>query len=190
MIGGSAWSPERVIELTPEHLRMKKNSAISAANETERAVTVGDLFHSVDRDAVIAAIEQLYEDEAQRESNEGYQRAWATVLRMQPSPTKMICVLYQDWSLDQPPKPFVGVRGRIDGEAGSYAIEYTPWTEWLSMPVEIEPIIAGMPQTETVAHILWEMTWAGCDETNIQEQFNEIVDLAEEAKAELAKNVQ
>ncbi len=42
----------------------------------------------------------------------------------------------------------------------SYAIEYTPWSEWLGCEVD-RKVLRKMPREEIVAHCMWEMTFAG-----------------------------
>lgn len=150
-------------------------------------MTVGELFHSVALEPVLAEIAKHYPN--QREDDDGYRRAWAAIQRMQPATTEMICALYQDFSMDDPPESYVGVHGKIVDDPASYAIEYTKWPEWLSMPVMIAPELVGMKEPEILAHVFWEMTWVGCDEEVIQSQFTDILDLADEAKAALNREV-
>jgi hypothetical protein len=127
--------------------------------------TVGELFRRTGRNAVIAAIERLYPKNPGPRS--GYERVWLQIIAMRPTPTKMKCVL----ALTD--NSFIDVSGKIDGDPNSYAIEFRPWAEWLGMIVEVEPPLV-LSKTETVAHVLWEMTFAGYDEDQIQTQYEEL----------------
>jgi hypothetical protein len=141
--------------------------------------TVGELFHSLERGEVIAAIGRLYPEEP-GDWPDGYERAWQTIVAMEAgTPSKMVCELYQAMSLGDPPEPYIGVHGVENGE--SYAIEYTPWPEWLAMPVQYAGL-PPLPAVETLAHIFWEMTWIGYDAATISERLTDLTDRVDEIK--------
>lgn len=102
------------------------------------------------------------------------------ILKMQPALTNCACLLrpvsWGDRQLSDDPeadKDYIDVSGRIAGDDAHYTIEYTPWAEWLSMSIELDSTVQGMPDVETLAHILREMTWAGFDEATIKASFNQ-----------------
>ena len=67
----------------------------------------------------------------------------------------------------------------IGNQETSYAIEYTPWEEWLDM--EIDSSSSGRySDLEIIAHCLWEMTFSGFDQTTIKEKINELSRRVEE----------
>lgn len=142
--------------------------------------TVGELFHSLGRDEVIAAIDRLYPNPPV--DYPSYQGAWDIICDKQAlTPTDMVCELYRDWSWDEPREPYVGVHGRsIEGEA--YAIEFNPWSEWLTMEIKIDPEIGDISQVDTLAHIFWEMTWCGYNDEAIADEKQEIMDRVDEVK--------
>lgn len=142
--------------------------------------TVGELFHSLDRDEVIATIDRLYPKSPV--DYPSYQSAWQVIRRKEAaSRTRMVCELYAAPSDEDPAKTYIGVHGRdlIDGVA--YAIEFVQWAEWLAMEVRILPECGEISPVEPLAHIFWEMTWVGYDESEIADQKQEIMDLADEA---------
>jgi hypothetical protein len=147
--------------------------------------TVGDLFHSLNRDEVIASIGRLYASQPGAWP-EGYEQAWGIILAMQASaPTAMRCELYRD---DWPDgERAIGVHGREGREKTTYAIEYSPWAEWLAMEIVLEPDVGEISEVEILAHIFWEMTWAGYDDQEIQAQFTDILDRADDAKEAFEK---
>jgi hypothetical protein len=139
--------------------------------------TVGDLIRRTGRDAAIAAIERLYPKKPGPRS--GYERVWLELIAMWPTPTSMKCVV----ALTNPPDSFVDVSGKIEGDPTSYAIEFRPWAEWLGMTVEVKPPLV-LTEIETVAHVLWEMTYAGYDEALIQSQHEELRAIAESIRSD------
>lgn len=72
------------------------------------------------------------------------------------------------------------VNGRKPGCEDAYALELSPWAEWLGWNVRISP---GMPEAEFVAHCLWEMTFFGFEESRIEEQRRILMERADEARA-------
>lgn len=144
--------------------------------------TVGELFHSLDRDEVIAAILRLYPEQP-GDHPDGYLQAWDIILAKQAAvPTGMTCELYMAPTFDEEDEPYVSVHGR-DGAGDTWAIEYNPWAEWLCMEVRALPEVGDISDVDILAHIFWEMTWAGYDDRQIQEQFDEITDRVDEVKA-------
>ena len=58
-----------------------------------------------------------------------------------------------------------------------YALDLTPWEEWLGMGIAAETL-EGFEPAEIAAHCLWEMTWHGFDQAKTQafrEQLNDTV---------------
>lgn len=136
--------------------------------------TVGELIHSIDKEAVLATLAKTYHGTG--EDPEGYSDAWDTLLSMQPKLTKLSCVLSR--------KKFgVDVSGREGDDPQLYAIEFVDWREWLSMPIVIDPSIGDMSDTEQLAHVLYELTWGGYDPETQQAMVDEIDDRIEEIKS-------
>ena len=65
---------------------------------------------------------------------------------------------------------------RVDEEGNcleSYAIEMTPWREWLEMEIH-ERSFKDYDELSIVAHCLWEMTFCGYEEVEIKDK---VIDL-------------
>jgi hypothetical protein len=76
----------------------------------------------------------------------------------------------------------------------SYAIEMTPWNEWLGMEIDQETANnVELTRADIVAHCMWEMTYCGYDEKNIKEKFDNLMDQVKEiknmTKEDLNKNI-
>ncbi len=63
----------------------------------------------------------------------------------------------------------------------SLAIEFTPWNEWLGMDVSPESL-SEFNELEIIAHCLYEMTFVGYGEEEIQAELDKINESAEEIK--------
>lgn len=60
-----------------------------------------------------------------------------------------------------------------------YAIEFLEWNKWLGMDLAPETI-NNFSALEIIAHCLYEMTFVGYDEDEIQDQFKSLNDSVEE----------
>jgi uncharacterized protein YggL (DUF469 family) len=84
-------------------------------------------------------------------------------------------------------KPYVDVSGRslgplLDELTSSHALEFTPWAEWLGMPIAHDTL-QHFTELEILAHCLWEMTFIGYDEESIQKEMQQLIAQIEELKA-------
>lgn len=76
-------------------------------------------------------------------------------------------------------KTYVDVSGRKLGEKNydsmtdSYAIEFIKWEKWLGMSLAPETI-ENFSELEIIAHCLFEMTFCGYEQEEIQEEFESI----------------
>ena len=57
--------------------------------------------------------------------------------------------------------------GETEEQVESYALEFTPWSEWLGMAID-EDTLNRYTEPEIIAHCLYEMTFIGFDEETIQ----------------------
>jgi hypothetical protein len=91
-------------------------------------------------------------------------------------------VLKEQLSGDDPSENYVEVSG-LDLNDTTYglALDFTPWQKWLGMDLT-DDTIKHFTELEIIAHCLWEMTFAGFDESQIQEKFSDIEKSMEEYK--------
>lgn len=144
--------------------------------------TVATLVESVSDDDLVAALGRLHYKDQDKQS-EAYLGMRAKLREMKAEPTAMDCVLSRCWSMDDPPEPVVDVSGVRMGDPKSYAIAYEPWSQWLGMAVKAEPGLE-LSDSDMLANILYEMSWAGFDEEEIAERKTKILDAANEIDAE------
>jgi hypothetical protein len=83
---------------------------------------------------------------------------------------------------------YIDISGRKKNESKdlkeqevSYALEFTRWSEWLGMQID-KTSIKNFTELEIISRCLFEMTFMGIDENEIQEELNKIIDTYEECK--------
>ncbi|MBF0548260.1 MAG: hypothetical protein HQM08_27735 [Candidatus Riflebacteria bacterium] len=138
---------------------------------------------------------KLYPD--QKKSREGYKQVFSELRTLKPKATKMRIVV-EEVPAERDQEGYVHVSGKNgtlkkivrskqfndDGKSDpeeSFAIEYTPWEEWLGMRID-QPSAERFSEVEIIVHCLWEMTFAGFDQASIKEQINELKRRVEEIK--------
>ena len=151
------------------------------------------LIEKYSLDEVWATLRKLYPE--QKKSCDGYKQVFSELRTMKPKGTKMR-IIVEEVPAERNQEAYVHVSGKNgtlkkaghskhfkdDGKGiqeESFAIEYTPWEEWLGMI--IDPVSSeNFSEIEIIAHCLWEMTFAGFDQPSIKEKINELKGIAEE----------
>ncbi len=95
-------------------------------------------------------------------------------------------VLTQYFDEETNEKSYVDVSGFKESQnqvalSESYAIEFFPWKEWLGMKIKKETLVE-FNELEIISHCLYEMTFVGYNEEEIQKQFSSINDSMVEYK--------
>jgi hypothetical protein len=148
-------------------------------------MTLKDLLDLYNDDAIISHLIYLYPKEKYNKS--GYRKALKTLRHLKPKKTDMklrIETVTDDF--ETPPTTYVRVDGLI--KRTYYAIEFTPWAEWLSSPI-MRKSLKEFHQLDILCHCLWEMTWDGFEEEQIQGKIKELNKRVEEIKKDLDKKV-
>jgi hypothetical protein len=70
----------------------------------------------------------------------------------------------------------------------TYALEMIRWEKWLDMKVPFE-VFSNFSMPEIVAHSLFEMTFIGFSQDQIQDELNELIKRVEEIKNGEAKTI-
>lgn len=154
--------------------------------------TLKELVNYCNPVEVIDALIELYPEQVK--NREGYNKVYATLLDLEPTEKRSMYIevyhVYHTWdSAELDPEDYIGVHGidpeaeldeftGMKGEDIGWAIEYTPWEEWLAMDVVCTCAKDERANTyeKVLAHCLWEMTWAGFDQACVKEQFDEIME--------------
>jgi hypothetical protein len=130
---------------------------------------------------------QLYPD--QDKMLDEYRSVFENLKSIEPGDSKMRIVLTEhgcDPDDESEIKTYVDVSGQDDtkdenGRKISYAIEFTEWNKWLGMAITPETL-KNFSELEIIAHCLYEMTFIGYDEEEIQEERKSLDKTIEEYK--------
>lgn len=139
---------------------------------TDRAekVLFKDLIKACTFKNVKEALLRLYPD--QKKVINGYEYVFETVRHMRPRYNKEEMVI-DIGKVGRSRNAYFSVSGVCiqKGTQQSYAIEFTPWSEWLGCEVD-KQVLKKMPKDEIVAHCLWEMTFWGFTQRKIRRELN------------------
>ena len=133
--------------------------------------------------SVATILLELYPDEEKNIS--GYKKVFEELLFMHPEDSEIsIVVAHQKNDFDG--EEYVAVSGKYanpknEEEEFSQAILFTAWNKWLGMEISQESL-QHFSELEIISHCLYEMTFVGFEEDEIQEEFNSIEKSAEEFK--------
>lgn len=78
--------------------------------------------------------------------------------------------------------------GGVDDDGKRWALDFIPWAEWLGMGIH-ENTLQNYSHEEIVAHALWEMTFYGYYEEDIQQKADDLRKAKEEIENGTAKLV-
>jgi len=137
----------------------------------------------------------LYPD--QEKNLEGYEVVFNELLSLTPATTEMrICV--EEYIDDYDGHPYTSITG-FDGTTWGehepefdfteeqanrelpFSLSWTPWEEWLGMDVEAE----GYEEVDVICHALYDMTFYGYTQSDIQDVANEVLETCDKAMDEL-----
>lgn len=123
--------------------------------------------------SIASILLQLYPDEEKNIS--GYKKVFEELLFMHPADSEiLIVVAHQKDDFDG--EEYVDVSGKYvnpqnEEEEFSQAIEFAPWNQWLGMEISPESLL-DFSELEIISHCLYEMTFVGFEEEEIQEELN------------------
>ena len=127
---------------------------------------------------------------------EVYKSIFTKLQKLKPLKTKTQIVVELHPKSENFPDDYVEVSGfeRIDLEDHKFLIEFVPWREWLGMKIHKRSTDA-FSELEIITHCLCEMTYAGFNEGDIQNEallFNRAVDeyerLTDNGRKEIGKS--
>lgn len=163
-------------------------------------MTFEQLLHRVQWEDVAQLIPRWPYD---TEDLDGYRQVFEHLKRLVPVPTTMRIVVLERFGprLDEEPvvevtgrngqlnrdqDDFQHAEGRVDepwaNAKTDFALDFTPWEEWLAMEVA-KTSLEVFTEAKIVAHSLWEMTFHGFDEEQVQQTLAELKRRVEEFDA-------
>ncbi|WP_310554411.1 DUF6557 family protein [Flavobacterium sp.] len=124
---------------------------------------------------------KLYPD--QSESIEAYKKVYGNLQEMKVDINDIKIEIDQEYDDETGDLCFANVYGVNEKSTNEItngvAIEFEPWSKWLGMTIS-ERTCIEFNELEIIAHCLWEMTYMGYDENEIQSELCEIKNVREE----------
>lgn len=138
-------------------------------SESEK-VLFKDIVRSCTFKKVKDALLELYPD--QKKLMKGYKYVFQTLKLMRPRYSKEGMVIDIE-RVGRGKNAYFSVSGVCTqkGTKQLYALEYTPWSEWLGCEVD-KQVLNKMTKEEITAHCLWEMTFVGFTQDKIRREIN------------------
>ncbi len=137
-----------------------------------------ELIHKVDREKVKESLSNLYPDDSKKNLEE-YLGMLDKLKEMRPdlvirhsSDRSMIIAV--DWyppEFEFEEEGHYRVHGYEHGKGIFWALEFSPWKKWLGWKVD-ERFIMIHGEADYVAHCLWEMSYNGFTEEELQERID------------------
>ena len=148
-----------------------------------------DLINSHSWLSIEITLLNLYPD--QEDIIEEYKRIFDSLQILEPDNSEMLIVL-SEYECDtteenEPTSTYIDVSGRklfpeIDSISNSYAIEFVKWEKCLGMDLAPETL-DNFSELEIISHCLFEMTFCGYEQEEIQEQFDSINKIVDDYKS-------
>jgi hypothetical protein len=153
--------------------------------------TLKDLVMRADREEVRRVIDDNWGDALSPLSRDAHMQVLTQLQVLKPQKPLtfegaplvaiQLCRMEDEW--DGKVEVFTDVCG-LDAKDDRWAIEFQPWSQWLSLPIRT----VGQEYTEAqiIAHCLYEMTFLGYDEEIIKEQSDKLKESAEQLDKDIA----
>ena len=136
-----------------------------------------DLISSVDWDDVAKVLVEIDKDDG---NLDGYKKVYGELKTLKPQDSDFVIHIEHDkWDEDEWEEVY-GIRKK-DGE--KYGLDFTPWEEMLGMEVD-EGTVEKYSKTGVAAHCIWEMTFYGFTQKEIQKKLKRIEKRCEEPRPE------
>jgi hypothetical protein len=137
-----------------------------------------DIINSVSWPDVWYAMMEYYPD--QEQNLEGYHKVFHELLEKDPTNEYDMDLVIKA-VVEDDDHTYYHVYGLDNTDDTEYAIDFMPWSEWVNMKVP-DILVVIYPKEDIVAHCLWEMTFCGYHEEEIQAKMNELKAMVEDIK--------
>lgn len=146
-----------------------------------------ELIHANNWLSIEMTLLDLYPD--QFNMLEEYRNVFERLKNLEPEESKWRIILSEeeeDPDDDGEITTYIDVSGQDgtkdeNGTIISYALEFTEWKEWLGMDIDTQTF-ENFTELEIIAHCLYEMTFVGFDEDEIQGELRSFDKTVEEYK--------
>jgi len=148
----------------------------TVGSHLDKNMKLQDIVRTNDWLSVELTLIKLYPD--QEENLETYKEIFQKLREMIPTDNDIQIILekcfdeesYEESTVDVSGIKFVPDKSNL---TESLAIEFVPWSEWLGMSIH-ERTLKSFNELEIISHCLFEMTFVGFEEEEIQDQFSSL----------------
>ena len=146
--------------------------------EEAKTVTFREVLHQTNMENVIAALKSHYK--SSENGVDGYRELMDELLGKKPVFSKYQISIEHVNTGDE---EYEHVSGVIPGDEQAYGIEFNSREEWLGMHLT-EDTLKNYSNEDIIAHCLWEMTFFGFTDSEVQKKKDELIDscLAEDGE--------
>lgn len=102
-----------------------------------------------------------------------YAAALAELRGTVPEPPEKPWYLTVSEDRDLSGRDVVSVSGRLPDDPEYYAMEFSPWPEWLSLPVD-PAAVERFGALDVMVHVLWEITFCGYSDAEVSGERDEL----------------
>lgn len=155
--------------------------------------TLKDFVMEVTFEEVADVFKKSYPNDWNAANNpEGFEMVFNVLREKEPVPRKddmkiLIYHVIQDWGYPElETEEYDHVCGYTESDNQKWGLDYTPWAEWLGMEIHTDTVQNYSP-AEIVAHCLWELTWNGFTEEEINKKKEGLMKRFDEAVKKFAK---
>lgn len=148
-------------------------------------MTLNEIIKTNNWISVSASLLEYYPEE--EENRDGFALVFEKLQLLHPEESDMYIEI-KNIIDDFDGECYVDVGGRYknpktEEDKAAMALEFTPWNRWLGMEISAESLEV-FSEPEIIAHCLYEMTFVGFEEKEIQEELKEIKEEIEEIKSQ------
>lgn len=147
-------------------------------------MTLAEIINTNNWLSVGTILLQLYPD--QEENMQAYDRIYHSLQKVDAINSATEIVIEQSYDEEMQSIGAANVYGidyaSQDELTNAVALEFTPWNQWLGMGIS-ELTQKEFTELEIIAHCLYEMTFVGYNEEEIQEEFARIKGIYDEYKS-------
>lgn len=170
----------------------KANCELCHVNRCPRLVEIetvrfSDILKDVTFDKAFDRLCFWYPD--QKSSEKGYKEVFNKLLLMTPHKHNLTDLFINVYLVEENGKDYIDVDGidMINKNHIRYGIEFEPWIDWVSMFIT-QSSLDTFTKEDIVGACLYEMTFFGFTENNVQNEKQKLIDSVNECKEQLKNN--
>ena len=160
------------------------NASLDCVNRCPRLIEIetrrlADVLKEVDFEKTFNRLTYWFKN--QESSKTGYKDVFDKLLTMKPNKHNLSDLFIEvNKVFEDDGECWLNVHGIMPkSPQKGYAIEFTPWNDWISMFID-QKTLDSLSKEEIVAACMYEMTFFGFEEEDVQDSHNDLINRYEE----------